>query len=74
MWPSNFLALTFVCFLAALAPACSQYVGSTAYVSPNGPVRFRQAFQNNTITNIVLTGDYSIGKELDDTKAIPITR
>jgi hypothetical protein len=74
MWSFKALTLIVLSLYAALHPGCSQFVGSTAYVSPDGPVRLREAFQNNTVTKIVLKADYSIGNELDDTQPIPITR
>jgi hypothetical protein len=66
------LILLLVCTI--LLPVSSQYADSTAYVSQNGPVRFREALQNNTITTIVLKEDYRMGVELDDIQPIPITR
>jgi hypothetical protein len=74
MLPLKDIVLVFVLFSIALVPVSSQFAGSTAYVSQNGPVRLREALQNNTVTTIVLTNDYGMGNELGDTQPIPITR
>jgi hypothetical protein len=74
MWPLKALKLTVALLFLAVTPGSSQFVDSTAYVSPNGPVRLLEAFKNNSVTKILLKDDYSIGDELADIQPVPITR
>jgi hypothetical protein len=74
MLPVKDIGLLLVLACWALVPVSGQYAGSTAFVSQNGPVRLREALQNNTVATILLKEDYRMGNELDDIQPIPITR